>query len=416
MAESPDWSPIIAAESALIGPATVCPADPAPGAGALPAPTADPTVFAAADPPHILQTGLLGPLIVPDGAARAAEIEELSRRAAVYATRAKGDGTRRAYRSAWRHYAAWCAGLGREPLAADPDTIAMYVVHLADAGRAGRGGLAVSSIRVHLAAIKTAHLLAGLSLDLRHPRLAMVIEGVTRSTGVRPRRQAAPAVPDLLRRMLAARPPGETPLGARDRAMLLLGFGAALRRSELVSLALGDVETVPDRGLLLTIARSKTDQVGAGQRVAVHANPAEPGCCPAAALAAWLHHRHAAPDLDWTASAGSRNHRPLFCAVTKGGKVTGEKLSDKAVVRLMKQAAADAGLDGEKFSGHLLRRGLLTAGADNRAQLAELKRQSRHRSAQSVLGYLEPADLWRNNVTDGVFGRATADGEGEIPA
>ncbi|HUC23082.1 MAG TPA: hypothetical protein VMA73_10285, partial [Streptosporangiaceae bacterium] len=49
------------------------------------------------------------------------------------------------------------------------------------------------------------------------------------------------------------------------------------------------------------------------------------------------------------------------------------------------------------------RRGLLTAGADNRAQLPELMRQSRHRSAQSVLGYLEPADLWRNNVTEGVF-------------
>ena len=98
-----------------------------------------------------------------------------------------------------------------------------------------------------------------------------------------------------------------------------------------------------------------------------------------------------------------RAERPLFCAVTKAGKVTGEKLSDKAVVRLVKQAAEDAGLDPEKFSGHSLRRGLLTAGADNRAQLPELMRQSRHRSAQSVLGYLEPTDLWRNNVTEGVF-------------
>jgi hypothetical protein len=91
--------------------------------------------------------------------------------------RARGEGTRRAYRSAWRQYDAWCRSLGREPLAADPDTIAMYVVRCADAG------FAVSSIRVHLAAIRTAHLLAGLSLDLRHPR-----------------RQTAPAV---LRLMLA---------------------------------------------------------------------------------------------------------------------------------------------------------------------------------------------------------------------
>ena len=147
---------------------------------------------------------------MPDGAGRAAEIEELSRRAAIYATRARGDGTRRAYRSAWRSFETWCHSLGREPLAADPDTIAMYVVRCADQG------FAVSSIRVHLAAIRTAHLLAGLSLDLRHPRLAMVVEGVTRAKGVRPRRQAAPAVPGVLRLMLAPAPP-PTPRSAPAR-------------------------------------------------------------------------------------------------------------------------------------------------------------------------------------------------------
>lgn len=373
----------------------------------LPSPattTAAPADRARETGPLTLETTLLGPLSVPDGAARAAEIEELSRRAAIYATRAKGDGTRRAYRAAWRQYEAWCTGLGREPLAADPDTIAMYVVRCADQG------FAVSSIRVHLAAIKTAHLLAGLSLDLRHPRLAMVVEGVTRSKGVRPRRTAAPATPGVLRLLLAARPSADTPLGARDRAMLLLGFGAALRRSELVALTVGDIETVPGRGIMLTIGRSKTDQHGAGQRVAVHANPAEPGCCPAAALDLWLRHRREAADLDWTATANTRAERPLFCAVSKAGKVTGQSLSDKAVVRLVKQAAQGAGLDPEKFAGHSLRRGLLTAGADNRANLAELMRQSRHRSAQSVLGYLEPADLWRNNVTEGVFRQGPQEG------
>ena len=255
----------------------------------------------------------------------------------------------------------------------------------------------------------------------------MVVEGITRSKGVRPRRKAAPALPGLLRRMLAAcqanvaREAGpaceasvdRAAIVARDQAMLLLGFGAALRRSELVGLTLGDVETVPGRGLLLTIRRSKTDQAGAGQRVAVCANPAEPGFCPAAALDAWLAHRRTSPDLDWTTTASLRAERPLFCAVTKTGTLTGQALSDKAVVRLIKQAAADAGLDPEKFSGHSLRRGLLTAGADNRANLAELMRQSRHRSTQSVIGYLEPADLWRNNVTERVFQqRGSDDGSG----
>jgi integrase len=237
----------------------------------------------------------------------------------------------------------------------------------------------------------------------------MVVEGVTRAKGVRPRRQAAPAVPGVLRLMLAQRRAPDTPRGtreaivARERAMLLLGFGAALRRSELVALTLGDVETVPGRGLRVLVRRSKTDQQGQGQAIAVWANPAEPDFCPLSALDAWLAHRRTAPDLDWTASASSRTERPLFCAVTKAGKLTGTPLSDKAVARLVKQAALDAGLDPERYSGHSLRAGLATAAGDAGAGLAELMRQTRHKSTEVALGYLRPADLWRNNVTEAVF-------------
>jgi integrase len=186
--------------------------------------------------------------------------------------------------------------------------------------------------------------------------------------------------------------------------MLLLGFGAALRRSELVALTLGDVTPVPGRGLRVLVRRSKTDQHGAGQAVAVWANPTETGFCPLAALDAWLAHRRTAPDLDWTATAATRAERPLFCAVTKAGKVTGANLSDKAVARLVKQAALDAGLDPERYSGHSLRAGLATAAGDAGAGLAELMRQTRHKSTEVALGYLRPADLWRNNVTEAVFG------------
>ena len=138
----------------------------------------------------------------------------------------------------------------------------MYAVRCADRG------LTVASLRVHLAAIGAAHRLAGVALDLRHPRLVMVLEGIARDKGTRPRGKAA-AGPDVLRLMLATRPSPATPLGARDRALLLLGFGAALRRSELAGLALGDVTPVPGRGLRVLVRRSKTDQRGAGQEVAV---------------------------------------------------------------------------------------------------------------------------------------------------
>jgi hypothetical protein len=147
----------------------------------------------------ILPTTLLGPLVVPGGTSRAGEIEDLARRAAIYATRARGEGTRRAYRAAWTGFCQWCQSLGREPLAGDPDTIAMYLVRRAD------DGCAVSTLRVGLAAIRTAHLLAGVPLDLRHPALSMVLEGITRSKGVRPRRQATPQSPSCC---AACLPPG----------------------------------------------------------------------------------------------------------------------------------------------------------------------------------------------------------------
>ncbi|WP_338664126.1 hypothetical protein VQH23_02960 [Pararoseomonas sp. SCSIO 73927] len=113
----------------------------------------------------------------------------------------------------------------------------------------------------------------------------MVLEGIARSIGTCPRKKAA-AGPEVFRLLLATRPASDTPLGARDRALLLLGFGGALHRSELAGLALGDVEIVPGRGLRLVILRSKTDHRDAGQEVAVWANSAEDAFCPAAALEA----------------------------------------------------------------------------------------------------------------------------------
>ena len=193
--------------------------------------------------------------------------------------------------------------------------------------------------------------------------------------------------------MLATRPASDTPLGARDRALLLLGFAGALRRSELVGLALGDIEVVPQRGLRLLICRSKTDQRGAGQAIALWANPREPGLCPARALAAWLGFRQGGGDRTGGAPDAAL---PVFVGLSKAGRLSGLALSDKAVWRLVKQAARDAGLaDPEGYSGHSLRAGL-----------AAIMRQTRHRSAKVALGYLRPAELWRNNASQKVWDNA----------
>jgi hypothetical protein len=273
----------------------------------------DPAPLPAVAPPA------LAPDLAPD---LTADLTALAERAAGYAARASGPGTLAAYASAWRGYAAWCAGSGRDPLSGDPALVALYLTRRAE------DGLAVSSLQVARAAIRRAHRLAGIPLDLADPRLAMVLEGITRSHGTRPRRRAAAAVPELLRRLLAALPGPAAPaaaapaLAARNRAMLLLGCGAALRRSELVALRLGDVTAVAERGLTVLVRRGKTDQHGAGKTLAVCANPAEPGFCPLVAVQRWLAIRQAASDRPPPSptSPAVATERPLFCGITASGR------------------------------------------------------------------------------------------------
>jgi integrase len=344
----------------------------------------------APDTGVVLETGLFGRLTVAADPARADELRELAAQAAVWATRARGEGTLRAYRSAWKHYAAWCERLGFAPLTGDAEIIGLYLVKAAER-------LTVSTLRVHLAAIATAHRLAGVPVDLKHPRIALVLDGLARSQADRTVRQAAPIPLDALPRLLAVQPDG--PLGLRNRAMLLIGYGAALRRSELVALRIGEVTRHPDRGVEVAVRRSKTDQHGRGDAVAIWAST-DPAVCALRALDAWLAVRGA-----------RRSEDPLFCGVLKNGRVTGKSLSDKAVARLVKESAAKADLpEPTRFSGHSLRAGLATAAAEEEAQLHDIMRQTRHKSTEVARRYLRSRDRWRNNVTEKLFRRRQEDG------
>ena len=92
----------------------------------------------------------------------------------------------------------------------------------------------------------------------------------------------APAVADKVRAMVALAP--DSLAGLRDRALLLLGFAGAFRRSELVALDVADIAETK-AGLLVTIRRSKTDQEGEGATIAIARGDV---ACPARALLEWL--------------------------------------------------------------------------------------------------------------------------------
>src|SRR4051812_25732876 len=252
-----------------------------------------------------------------------------------------------------------------------------------------------------LAAIVTAHRLVGLSLDPGHPSIALLLDGIRRRKGTRPARQATPISPAMLARMVRAQ--SDTPLGLRNRAILLAGFGGALRRSEIVGLDVGDLEFVD--GVVLTVRRSKTDQHGAGAAVAIWRSD-DPDLCAPTALRRWLEHR-----------AARHADDPLFVGLRAGDVMTGTRLSDKAVVRLVRDTAEAVG-DGDpglmertfgnlavsvqrSYSGHSLRAGLATAAAE--AELHDVMRQTRHKSIEVARRYMRSADLWRNNVTEKVM-------------
>ncbi len=320
-------------------------------------------------------------LVVPPSVAlpAPAELLGLAEAAAGYVEAAQAENTRKAYDHAWKDWKNWCASVGAEALPAYPGTVALFLVARAEAG------VKVSTLRLRLAAIAARHRDAGHAFDARLPALAKAWAGIRRSKGVAPTKKAAALGEDVVK-MVEALP--DTLAGKRDRALLLIGFGAALRRSELVALDVADV-TVTERGLVVRVKRSKTDQEGEGADIAI-ARSRRPERCPVVALSAWL-------------SAAGISDGPLFRSIRRGGHVQAERLSDHTVAVVVKGAAKAAGLDPKAYSGHSLRAGLATSAALAGHDLVAVMAQTRHKSEAVARGYIRQADIWRNNVSDGLL-------------
>ena len=188
-----------------------------------------------------------------------------------------------------------------------------------------------------------------------------------------------------LQAMVAALP--DTLLGSRDRAILLLGFSGAFRRSELVSLNREDVLETAE-GLVVTLRRSKTDQEAEGRKVAIPRGR-EAGTCPVRALSAWL-------------AASGIADGPLFRRVNRHGQMLPQRLSGEAVAIVVKRWAAAAGLAPEEFAGHSLRAGLATAAAIAGKSERAIMSQTGHRSPMTVRRYIRDANLFRENAADGI--------------
>jgi integrase len=295
-------------------------------------------------------------------------------RVQAYLASARARSTIRGYRSSFRQFEIWCQAAGLSAMPAVPETVALYL-----GAQAGR--LKAASLGHHLAAIGKAHKTAGFPSPVKDNALiAETLKGIKRVHGTAAT-QKAPLLTEDLRVILRTLP--RRLLGVRDRALLLVGFAGAFRRSELVGLDVADLRFQAE-GLLITLRRSKTDQEAAGREVAIpHGNHAE--TCPVRALQRWL-------------DAAGITEGPAFRPIDRHENIGASRLSNKAVALVIKRCVQAAGLDAAQFSGHSLRAGFVTSAARAGEPERRIMRQTGHKSIEMVLKYVRQANAFTDNA------------------
>jgi integrase len=278
-----------------------------------------------------------------------------------------------------------------------PSQIAIY---LTDADERGAG---VSTLRRRLAAINfNLRQAQEAPISIRDEPLASVWQGIVRARRAPPKQARAIEV-DELRFIVTARE--QSLSGVRDRALLLLGFAGAFRRSELAGLdwspggeGSGYVEAVPE-GLRVRLRRSKTNQMGDLEEVAI-CRGAYASTCPVAALEAWR-----AAVVGCEAAAG-----PVFVQIDRFDRSLGRRLSGAAISEVIRKAVvrhaagegatpAEALAAAEGVSGHSLRAGLVTTAFGAGISAEDIARQTRHRNTATLAAYRRHRTAFVSNVS-----------------
>lgn len=294
-----------------------------------------------------------------------------------YARASSAASTRRVYGSSWRSFCSWCASVGVEPLPAEAAHVALYLTARAPT-------TAVATLALHLSAIAAFHQAAGCAAPA-HPDLDRVWAGIRRTHGRPPVKKRALVVEDL-RRVLAKLP--DDLAGKRDRAILLLGFAGALRRSELAKASMpgaeaGDVHVeFVAKGMEIHLVGAKGDQRRQGEIVSV---PYGTRICPVAALQAWI-------------SAAGIVSGPIFRRIDRHGNLGAEAISDRTVALVVKAACERVGLDPAAFAGHSLRSGLITSADDRGAAPKKLQAHARHKKFETTAGYIQAGERFKGNA------------------
>jgi site-specific recombinase XerD len=276
------------------------------------------------------------------------------------------ENTRRAYRNDIAHFLNWG---GRIP--ATPESVASYLaVHAQQ--------LSFATLSRRVAAISRIHSIKRLHSPTHSELVKATLHGIRRLYGSAQRRVS----PALLTHIKAMVNGLQGTKGLRDRAMLLVGFSGAFRRSELVAIQVSDVQFVKE-GVVIRLRRGKTDQGGKGRDIGI---PYMRGkFCPVKAIMAWL------AESEITSGA-------LFRRVDRYGNVMTQGLTPQSVALVVKQRIAEIGLDAKLYSGHSLRAGLVTNAAKRGVSAWKICQQTGHKSEAVMQGYIRNSQLFTDNA------------------
>jgi len=305
------------------------------------------------------------------------EILELQDEAKKHLANSKAENTKRAYRNDWNQFSEWCEKNGLQKLPADPETIVYYITFLGKTMKA-------SSIKRKMTAISQRHETAGYPSPTKTALVKGVWDGLQRKIGIKEEGKDALWLDDL--RQLIQAIPQSTLIGVRNRALLVLGWAGALRRSELVSLKLEDVSKTRD-GLILHLNRSKTDQKGEGQDIALPYG-SNPLTCPVRSLEDWL-------------SVSGLLEGPLFRRIDRHGNIL-SGLTPQSVRLIVKNCCEKVGLDPERYGAHSLRSGFCSTAAKAGKAEHQIMKQTRHKRSDSLQRYIKKVSLFDDNAASGI--------------
>lgn len=296
----------------------------------------------------------------------------------------KAQNTIDAYESDWSDFLDWCQFNNNQSFPPSPETIVNYINDLADYAKANTISRRISAISENLNA-------AGLPANpCTSPLVKNALRGIRRLKGTFQQGKTPILLEDLedIVDVINESTDMSELQKARDKAILLLGFMGAFRRSELSRISIDDI-TFSAKGMEIFIASSKADQEGQGALVAIPYIPNDKLC-------AVKHIRH------WIHLSGIKDG-PLFRGFTKNGSIRKNALSDKSIAELVKKYVALIGLDPTLYGAHSLRHGFATTAASYGVEERNIMRQTRHHSVNMVRRYINEANKFVDNPISTIF-------------